>query len=389
MSLAALRWTTLFTILFMSLSGCGYFRGAASDEDSDLTDLDDIEKAQPLDRETTAAAVQELVPQEGVLELKLKVDDRFPLSKTVEQRLTQTDSNGINVSTSQTEMMLSLVVDEVLPDGRKRMTVHYHRVNYMQDIRGRKVSYSSDRPGEPIPPEALLYAGLANNGFSFWVGPNNKVMEVVGFNDFLRRCLRSVPSHHVAAVQQQLEATKGEDGIANFIDDSIGLLPYSNDPEHPGVAVKEGTRWELEPRRTEAPIPMLVTTECMLKELTASSAEILLTGRINGPPEPVLMRGAGGNMKVLVRGGYCTGTCRVDRKTGLPTQSQLHRELELAMELPDGQTVRQNKVTVSTIKSFLSQSDPGDSRVQQTSFRNAAGSENHRHVQQATGSRPN
>lgn len=384
MSLTTLRWTALVSILFVGLSGCGYFQGASTDDDADLTDLDDIEKAKPL--EVTSREVAEAAPvEEGVLELKLKVNDRFPLSKTVEQRLMTTDSSGVTVSTSQSTMMLSLVVDEVLPDGRKRMTVHYHRVQYQQNIRDKKIEYSSDRPGEAIPPEALLYAGLANNGFSFWIGPNNKVMEVVGFNDFLRRCLRNVPSQHLADVKQQLESTKSEDGIANFIDDSIGLLPYSDDPNRPGVAVKEGTKWSLEPRHTEAPIPMFVTTECVLKELSQNSAVILIAGQISGPPTPVMMHSRSGNMKVLVKGGHCTGTCKVDRKTGLPTQSQLHRDLELAMELPDGQSVRQNKVTVSTIKSYLSQSE-SDSRVQQTNFRNAIGTEDHRRVQHAGGS---
>ena len=392
MSLATMRWTTIVMVLFVSLSGCSYFKGAAADDDADLTDLDDIEKSQPLENPKLEMA-QETPPQEGFLELKLKIGDRFPLSKTVEHRLTQTDNSGTYVNTSLTDMMLWLVVEDVQPDGRKRMAVHYHKVQYQQDIRGQKIAYSSDRPNEPVPPEALLYSGLASNGFSFWLGPNNKVVEIVGFNDFLRRCLRGVPSQHVASVQQQLEGMKTEDGIANFIDDGIGLLPYSNDPAHPAVAVKEGSRWELEPRHSEVPVPMYQTTECMLKELSSSHADILLTGRISGPPKPVIVRGGGGEMKVLVKGGNTTGHCRVDRKTGLPTQSQVHRYLELVMELPDGQAVRQNKETVSTMRSFLNQADqmnpPSDRRVDQTSIRNAVGTENHRRVEQAGGPQAN
>ncbi len=392
MSVKTIRWTTLAAMFFISLGGCSYFQNGGVDDDADLTDMDDVEKAEPSDRIETAMA-KESRPAEGQLELKLKVGDQFPLSKTVEQRLTQTDKDGVTVSTSQTDMMLSLIVDKVQPDGRKQMTVRYHRVNYRQDIRGQQITYSSTNQVEPIPPEALLYSGLADNWFSFWVGPNNKVVETVGFNDFLRRCLRNVPAQYVAVVQQQLETTKTEDGIANFIDDSIGLLPYSTDPDHPAVAVKEGSHWDLEPRRTDAPFPMLTTTRCLLKELSPISAEILISGQISGPPAGVTVHSPDGDLKILVKGGHSTGTCRVDRKTGLPTQSQVMRYLELAMQLPDGQRIQQNKETVSTITSFLEQTPQSASnanrRVQPVSVQNAGGTENHRRVTHAGGSTKN
>ena len=383
MSLAILRWTAFVTILCVSITGCSYFQGTATDDDVDLSEIEDGGKAAPLERGNSEIA-EVLPPAVGELELKLKAGDRFPLSKTVEHRLTQTDKDGTRVSTSRTNMVLSLVVDDVFADGRKQMTVRYHRVQYEQDIRGKRIAFSSDNTTESVPTEALLYAGLANNGFSFWIGPNNKIASVVDFGDFLRRCLRNVPEQYKNSVQQQLEATKGEDGIANFIDDSIGLLPYSGDPSHPAVAVKEGSAWELEPRRTESPIPMMVTTRCILKELSSNSAEILLTGRISGSPNPVTMRNADGDIKILVKGGHCTGSCRVDRQTGLPTQSQVQRYLELAMELPDGQRIQQNKDTMSTITAFLDQSQKAtansDTRVQQTNFQNAIGGESRRRV---------
>ena len=389
MSLAIVRWTALITVFVMSVSGCSYFNTTAVDEDVDLTEIDESEKADPLDGGKSGLANNAPLA-EGELELKLKVGDRFPLSKTVEHRLIQTDKDGTRLSTSRTDMVLSLVVDDVLADGRKQLTARYHRVKYEQDIRGKRISYSSDNPLESVPAEALLYAGLANNGFSFWIGSNNKIASVVDFGDFLRRCLRNVPEQHKKSVQQQLESTKGEDGISNFIDDSIGLLPYSGDPKHPAVAVKEGSSWELEPRRTDSPIPMLVTTRCILKDLSANSAEILLTGQISGSPDFVTMRNADGEIRVLVKGGHCSGTCRVDRKTGLPTQSQIQRSLELAMELPDGQKIQQNKDTLSTITAFLDQSPKpsanADSRVQQTNFQNAIGNESHRQVVPANSS---
>lgn len=392
MSLATMRWAALVSlIVFIStLSGCNYFRGNAIEDDDDVTEIDELDKAEPL-----AAPSREFEPEahvaEGVLELKLKVGDRFPLSKTVEHRLTQTENGVATEDRSLTELMLSLVVDEVRPDGKKLLTVQYHRVNHQQEIRGKRISYSSERPTESIPPEAYLYSGLANNRFSFWIGTNNNVIEVVGFNDFLRRCLQNVPPQYANSVKQQLESTRNEDGIANFIDDSIGLLPFNNDPDHPGVAVKEGSHWKVD-RFTKSPVPISISTDCILKELTANSAEISLAGRMSGPQTPVVIRGAEGNVKVMVKGGHCTGSCRVDRQTGLPTQSHVIRTLDMAMELPGGQVIQQNKESISTIRSFLNQQQAAaerrDSRVQQTNLRTADGAENHRRVIQAGGPRP-
>jgi hypothetical protein len=379
----------------MANLGCGFFQSGNADLDADLSELESSEnqKKQPQTQqfaEPVETAQPASVPQQGVLELKLTVNEPFPLQKTVEQRLTETDSVGkISVSKSRTDMMLSLNVDEIRADGRKVMTVQYHRVQYEEDIRGVQISYSSAQPPESIPRSCLLYAGLAKNYFSFIVGPNNKVLEIIDFKEFLQRCLSQVPSQDVAMVRQQLEATtRSEDGIATFIDDSIGLLPFSSDPTHPGVEVKEGSEWKFE-RYTENPIPIYVTTTCTLNELSRNSAEISLAGLISGPPKPIVRRGAGGEIKILVKGGYSTGSCRVDRKTGLPTQSLVHRYLEMAMDLPNGQKIDQSKETVSTITSFLvspqQSSLPSERRVQQTGLQHATGAENHRQVQQAGG----
>ena len=149
MSFATLRWTTLVMLLFAGLSGCGLFGGAASEEDGDLSDMDE-DKAGSLDDASNAFSMDAL-PDSRPLELKLNVGDRFPLMKTVENRLTQKDNSGISVNTSRVEMMLSLVVDEVRPDGSKVLTARYHRIQYEQDIAGRRISYSSERPSEPVP----------------------------------------------------------------------------------------------------------------------------------------------------------------------------------------------------------------------------------------------
>jgi len=335
-------------VLALSLSGCNYFRGASSDVDADLAELEDDDT-----RELAANAKGGSAPVEGELELKLKVGDRFPLTKRVEQRLTQQDGQGVSIYRSLTEMLLSLSVDEIR-DGNKLLTVRYHRVRYGHDIAGKRVEYSSDSQ-QSVPPEALAYAGLHENGFSFWIGPDNRVIELIGFTEFLQRCVRNVPPQLRASVLAQLEGTHSEKDLANFIDEGIGLLPYSNDPHHPAVAVKVGSAWDLKPRMSEGPIPMQINTRCVLKELTDNTAEISLIGKVVNDAAPVVVRDGQRDMKVFVRGGHCSGTCQIDRRTGLPTKSLVNRYLEMTVQMADGSEIQQRKETLTSISSYLDQ----------------------------------
>ena len=368
MPFAAIRLSALLILFFVGLSGCNYFQGSQADADNDLAELED-EDTKELDADSTRSSA----PTEGELELKLKVGDRFPLLKRVEQRLTQVDGQGKSVYGSLTEMLLSLSVEEIR-DGNKLLSVRYHRVRYGHDIAGKKVEYSSDAPPQAIPPEALAYAGMYENGFSFWIGPDNRVVELVGFAEFLQRCVRDVPPQHRQSVLAQLEGTHRENDLANFVDDGIGLLPYSDNPRHPAVAVKVGSAWDLKPRMSEGPIPMQVNTRCVLKELTESTAEISLIGNIVGDRAPVVVRDGNGEMRVFVKGGHCSGTCKIDRRTGLPTNSQVIRYLEMTVKLADGSEIQQRKETLTSISSFLDQttnqqqqaSASSDSGIQQT-----------------------
>ena len=368
MPFAAIRLSALLVLFFVGLSGCNYFQGSQADADADLAELEDQDT-----KDIESDSKGRSSPAEGELELKLKVGDRFPLTKRVEQKLTQADGQGVSVYRSLTEMLLSLSVEEIR-DGHKLLSVRYHRVRYGHDIAGKKVEYSSDSPQQAIPPEALAYAGLRENGFSFWIGPDNRVVELVGFAEFLQRCVKDVPPQHRQSVLAQLEGTHSENDLANFVDDGIGLLPYSDNPRHPAVAVKVGSAWDLKPRMSEGPIPMQVNTRCVLKDLTDSTAEISLIGKIVGDRAPVVVRDGNREMKVFVKGGHCSGLCKIDRRTGLPTNSLVNRYLEMTVQLADGSEIQQRKDTLTSISSFLDQttnpqqqaSASSDSGIQQT-----------------------
>ena len=399
MSLAALRWTRLVTILGVTIlclfnSGCSYFQSASTDEDIDLSEID--EPVQEDENEIEAIPNEKRSgspPKKETAGTGLKIGDRFPFSKTVENRLIQTDREGVHVSASRAEIAMSLAIDNVLEDGRKQISARYHRISYEQNIRGNRIVYSSDQPVEHVPHEAILYSGLVNNGFSFWIGPNNKVIDVVDFNDFLQRCLRNVPPQYHGILQRQLESTKGEGYISTFIDDSIGLIPHESNSSQSDITFETGAVWELEPQTCETPIPMMTNTRCFLKERSTNTDEVLLTGRISGSPNPFTIQNPDGDLKVLVKGGHSSGVCRFDRRTGFPTDSRIQRSVEFVMDLPDGQSILQTKETLSTFSTMVDdpQKSPSSIRphVQQSNFKDEISSKDQRRVVRSGGFRQN
>jgi hypothetical protein len=344
------------------LAGCNSFQGSFSETDAEFDDLElDLEgdaapvakkpkpATIPTDEEGDPDALE--LPAAGELGLRLAVGDRFPLLKTLEQRLTQPGEHGPATGASRLDVLMSLAVEEIR-DGQTRFAVRYHGVRYReQDLDGNVVEYDSAQPPGEVPPQALAYAGLVNNGFSFWLGPDNRLIDLVGFRDFVQRCLRDVPPAYRQAVVDQLSAANGTNGIASFIDDSIGLLPVSSDSPSKRVAVQEGTAWELPVRSIDGPVPLQVATQCRIKGLTERTAEIDLFGSIGAARHIDPQHG----WKITVLGGRCLGSCTVDRRTGVPTNSLVQRYVDLILELPDGTELKQRKEIVSTITAYLHQ----------------------------------
>ena len=390
------RWSASLLSLFLCLNlcGCGYFQATSNDEEIELTDAgepdeDVFESGSRISRppESSANALEN--------EPKLKIGDQFRFLKTVEHRLTQIDSTETRISTSRTTIALMLTVNNILSDGRKQFSVDFQDVEYEQDLNGKRVRFSSGDPDESLPPEAMLYAGLTHNGFSFWVGVDNSVQDVIGFDDFLRRCVRTAPGRFQAMIHQQLESMKSEDAVADFIDAGIGILPFSSDHRHPGISLQRGAIWELNPRLDDRPIRVETNTSCLLKEVTAQSAEILLTSRIQSSPRPLIMTDPEGDLRISVKGGSCTGFCRISLRSGLPINSRMQRSLELQIELPDGQTLQQFKDTVNTLASIdgaqQTPKSPDVPGVHQSGLQNGnrAGSETSNRVVPAGFSRQN
>lgn len=287
------------------------------------------------------------VPVGEKLELHLQQGDRFPLVKTIEQTLIQKSDVAPAMARTKLELTLIITVEDVRADGW-RLGVRYSRVLYQHDLNGQYLSYDSGSHQGQIPWDAIPYAGMVNNGFSFWLARNNSIREVVGYREFLERCVANVPLERRETLLSEISSRFGDDGVANFVDDTIGLLPYDNTVDQASATrVLPGDLWTRE-RRLMQPVPIHLKSTYRLLSLNERTAEIEITGRVAtgeaGAPTDT------GRLRIV--GGQSLGHCTVDRATGLPLEMNLSRFIKMQLTTSDNQKVMQDKQIVTTIRSF-------------------------------------
>ncbi len=283
--------------------------------------------------------------------LALEEGARFPLHKVVEKTLTLATPQGPMESTERIEMFMAVTVEEIR--GRsKRFRIMYTRVKYDSQIGNERIQYDSQQPSYTLAESVLAYHGMVNNGFSFWVGADNRVTDVVDFNEFLRRCLSQVPAQKSDAVTEILAQYSGQEGIANFVDDTIGLLPYDPDSEDGTSVVRLGGHWSRS-RHFNEPVPMSLNNTYTLKELNEEVAKVEILGdvvpaaAVSNPRQDVSLQ--------ILR-GHSAGTCTIDRKTGLPLNSRIDHQMSINVQL-NGLQFEQQKRVVTSIRMFPEQSE--------------------------------
>lgn len=334
------------------LPGCEWF-GGETDEDMDDADVV-IEGLDDLDGEDLDDSDGEPIPvaDEGKnLALNLSVGDRFPLIKSVQQVVTQASAGETVTSHSLLKMILEINVEEIKNE-RTRMSVRYHRINYTQEVDGEQLTYDSNNADDKLDPRVAAYQGMIDNQFSFWVGRENKIEELVGFQDFLKRCFRNVPPAERQATLNQMTSSSGEQGVANFVDDSIGLLPFGAEEDSDGKSgLSIGDVWQRS-RMVELPVPMEITDKCLLTELDDNIATIDILGRVGPVTSDTFRTQTNQPIQIDVRGGTSTGKCLIDRRSGLPIRSNIERQIEMVVRMPGGQEFEQTKQIITTIAAF-------------------------------------
>lgn len=303
-----------------------------------------------------AAVVDPAVPtapavERASLTLRLSRGDRFPLRKVVEQELIQSEAGGAaETSRSRLEMLMAITVEEVDNNGT-RFAVRYDRIRYARQMGDETLEYDSLQPPVALPLELAAYQGMLGQGFSFRIDRDNRIAEVDGFAEFLQASLRDVPEENRSEVLLGVEASSGEDGVADFIDDTIGLLP-ADTPKAPGDT------WRR-PRRIARPVPMQIDTVCTLRDLTPDLAVVDLRGQVT----PVMSSGVQtvghDGVRLLVRGGTTEGHCVLFRDSGLPKESHIVQTVEMTVSLEGGATFDQQKRVITRVESYPAMTGAG------------------------------
>jgi len=290
---------------------------------------------------------------EGELKLSLQPGARFPIQKTIRQKLEQQGPGGPVITESTLTMLFAISIDAE-EDGRRLMSVRYQRVRYEHDILGQQVQYDSASPETPVPPAAQVYHGLVNNGFQFWLGADNQIAEVLGFDQFLQKCVQHVPLQQRQTLLNQIVATQEDEGFSNFIDNSIGLLPYN--PQAPGreTAVQVGEMWEAPKQLLMRPLPMQLDTHYTLTALTDEHAFVDIFGTISparATPMGKNARNPSGEL-ITLTGGHTVGHCIIYRDTGLPMKSRVERKIDMRVQFDSQRQFKQHKTILTTVEAF-------------------------------------
>ncbi len=281
------------------------------------------------------------------LELRLREGDRFPLVKTVEQTLVQKSDSSPALAHTKLDLTLAITVEQVQADAIL-LGVRYSRIAYAHDVNGQRLSYDSSNHQGAVPWDAIPYAGMVGNGFSFWLGRDNSIRELVGYQEFLERCVAQVPLERRQSLLSEISNRFGDDGVANFVDDSIGLLPYDKSVDVDSASrVLPGDVWTRE-RRLMQPVPVYLTSTYRLTSMNDKTAEIDITGRVaagqaSSPDD---------SRRLRITGGTSVGRCIVDRATGLPLDMSLTRFIKMNVMTSDQQEVIQEKQIITTVRAF-------------------------------------
>ncbi|MEP3478524.1 MAG: DUF6263 family protein [Fuerstiella sp.] len=298
--------------------------------------------------------------------VQLRVGDQFPFLKTVRQTVVQKTTDLTLQSedqvTAQTLMQLTMLLSVLDSSASGHLLqVRYDRVQYSQDVNGTYQAFDSaarlpnGQMANPVPAGIEAYAGMVGAGFRFTVTHDNKVVGTDGFALFLDQCVSAVPFEQRVAIRSSLEQRFQSGGIAELIDESIGMLPYGSS------RARAGDVWVTD-RQLQQQSPIQMQTTCRLVSTSNNAAEIGLTGRIESA--------TGAAFKIS--DGRTMGTCFVNLTTGLPLHSQRSSYLKIA-----GQQTAQRSVEITKkIETmFTSQSPSAQNMVQQ--HRLESGTANH------------
>lgn len=325
---AAVRWSLCLLPLVATLAGCG------------LQDAEELPELAVPDWVSDSAKSPAAAP----IKLNLHAGDRFPLRKVIEKEVEQRLPTGQSqIHKLRIELTLGMTVEAVSDRGTK-FRVRYERVRYTHQDPESYVEYDSALPQQAPPLSMRAWQAMVGDGFAFQVGRDNQIASVEGFQEFLQRCLSVIPPDRQEEVMLSIESSSGENGVSDFVDNAIGLLPTGEQ--------KPGDVWERA-RHIGRPVPMQLHNTYTLKELSDNLAVIQISGRIT--PSTTLMdtpQASARRVRMVVREGTAWGACSIYRDTGLPQKSRVEHDILMTVYTSGGATFDQHVRGATTIESF-------------------------------------
>ncbi len=200
------------------------------------------------------------------------------------------------------------------------------------------------QPVTPVPVLALLYHNMVRDGFSFWIGKENQIVDVVGFKDFLERRMAGVSEADRVQQMLNMEAASDENGISDFVDNTIGLPPY-------GRSISPGDAWERT-RHIGRPVPMKLLQAYTLKDLSDSMAVVDIRGTITPSTTINDVKQEKSGVRVTVTGGVLQGTRAIYRDSGLPQRSYVERAVDMTVMTTGHHEFKQKKLVRTTVEAF-------------------------------------
>jgi hypothetical protein len=373
-SVPALAGGAVLLALVFMLNGC-----SSDGADIDIPDLSiaDDKSAKPVKGE---------FEREADLKLTLGAGARFPLRKTISQRLVQKSPAGDMISSSTLALTFAITVEKE-EEGRRLLDVVYQRAKFSNQhshkLLGENMSYDSAKSGVELPESFQVYRGLVGNGFKFWLGAKNRIVEVVEFDEFLKRTVRFASEERQPILLQHIVATQKDEGFSNFVDDSIGLLPYRVGATGEESRVKVGDTWKRE-RKIMRPLPMTVYTTYEVTKLREKDATISILGRIYPVTSTETSPNSSQAKEVITLDmGHAVGSCTIDLETGLPLRSQVDRMLDMTVHVPGHEPYKQKKTVSTTIEAFPTSpdtiySETAEPEVRSSPIQQAGGEKNAR-----------
>ncbi|HUG20835.1 MAG TPA: hypothetical protein VMM56_17735, partial [Planctomycetaceae bacterium] len=293
--------TCVLFLVIATFFGC-------SGEDANEARVDDVEVIPALAGPDETIEVQPVSARSTSREPRLQLREGVQkyYRRIVEQKLHEQTGIVFERVWERVELFMSLTVREASAD-TAWIEVTFHEVRYQHELGAHRIVYDSRSQAE-IPPEALVYSGLKDNGFSFQVDASNRVVDVRDFEKFLNQCYRSSRRSDRQEALLNLGKSTADPrerimAAMSFLDESIALLPAGKlAAGEPGSHI--GTKWEQSSFRSRR-VPTEEKLELGLIHVSGDVAHFKLAGTIH-PLEPNGVLGQNG-VRSRVIGGSLTG----------------------------------------------------------------------------------